>query len=228
MCSSDLGGRPTSPGLDWGASGNLASTELLFPAPTRFTAFDIENFGYGDAVTFPIQVALESPGQPARLATQVRLLVCKDICIPEDFSLTLDLPQGTGIDTAAAETLAAIAANGEVPQIYRDIAAFRMLLLQSDSREASERRTSFEALARAGSPLRLLAEEQIALIEVETGDTEAAIARFQSILADAEVTAGLRQRVSQVIVALGGDPQMGTAAPAPQTDTVPALDADNN
>ncbi|MEQ9477436.1 tetratricopeptide repeat protein [Marinovum algicola] len=106
---------------------------------------------------------------------------------------------------AAAETLAAIAANGEVPQIYRDIAAFRMLLLQSDSREASERRTSFEALARAGSPLRLLAEEQIALIEVETGDTEAAIARFQSILADAEVTAGLRQRVSQVIVALGGE-----------------------
>ena len=80
-----------------------------------------------------------------------------------------------------------------------------MLLLQSDSREASERRTSFEALARAGSPLRLLAEEQIALIEVETGDTEAAIARFQSILADAEVTAGLRQRVSQVIVALGGE-----------------------
>ena len=108
-------------------------------------------------------------------------------------------------EAAAAETLAAIAANGEVPQIYRDIAAFRMLLLQSDSREASERRTSFEALARAGSPLRLLAEEQIALIEVETGDTEAAIARFQSILADAEVTAGLRQRVSQVIVALGGE-----------------------
>ncbi|AKO97427.1 Cytochrome c-type biogenesis protein DsbD, protein-disulfide reductase [Marinovum algicola DG 898] len=94
------------PELDWGASDNLASTELLFPAPTRFTAFDIENFGYGDAVTFPIQVALESPGQPARLATQVRLLVCKDICIPEDFTLTLDLPQGTGIDTAAAETLA--------------------------------------------------------------------------------------------------------------------------
>ena len=62
-----------------------------------------------------------------------------------------------------------------------------------------------KALARAGSPLRLLAEEQIALIEVETGDTEAAIARFQSILADAEVTAGLRQRVSQVIVALGGE-----------------------
>ncbi|WP_417524203.1 hypothetical protein [Marinovum sp.] len=105
---------------------------------------------------------------------------------------------------AAAETLSAIAADGEVPQIYRDIAGFRMLLLQSGTTEANERRTGFEALARAGSPLRLLAEEQIALIEVETGDTEAAIERFQAILADAEVTAGLRQRVSQVIVALGG------------------------
>ncbi|WP_323764342.1 tetratricopeptide repeat protein [Marinovum sp.] len=108
-------------------------------------------------------------------------------------------------EAEAAETLGAIAANGEVPQIYRDIAGFRMLLLQSDTLEADARRTGFEALARAGSPLRLLAEEQIALIDVETGDSEAAIEKFQAILEDAEVTAGLRQRVSQVIVALGGE-----------------------
>lgn len=89
--------------------------------------------------------------------------------------------------------------------VYRDIAALRMLMLQSETLPAAERRSGFEALARAGSPLRLLAEEQIALIEVESGETEAAIARFQAILADAEVTAGLRQRVTQVIVALGGE-----------------------
>ncbi len=106
---------------------------------------------------------------------------------------------------AAAETLGAIAADGEVAQIYRDIAALRMLMLQSETLPAAERRSGFEALARAGSPLRLLAEEQIALIEVDSGETDAAIARFQAILADAEVTAGLRQRVTQVIVALGGE-----------------------
>lgn len=119
--------------------------------------------------------------------------------------LTAAEQSSAGQEAEAAETLGAIAANGEVPQFYRDIAGFRMLLLQSDTVAAAERRSGFEALARAGSPLRLLAEEQIALIDVETGDTEAAIGKFQAILADAEVTAGLRQRVSQVIVALGGE-----------------------
>ncbi|WP_417526046.1 protein-disulfide reductase DsbD family protein [Marinovum sp.] len=94
------------PELDWSEAQNLAGAELLFPAPTRFTAFDIENFGYGDAVTFPISLTLDRPGQPVDLTTRVRLLVCKDICIPEDFDLTLALPQGTGIDADAAAILA--------------------------------------------------------------------------------------------------------------------------
>ena len=111
----------------------------------------------------------------------------------------------TGQDAEAATTLGEIARNGDVAQIYRDIASFKLLLVQSETVDGAERRSGFEALARAGSPLRLLAEEQIALIDVETGDTEAALEKFQAILADAEVTTGLRQRVSQVIVALGGE-----------------------
>ncbi|MGY3436505.1 MULTISPECIES: protein-disulfide reductase DsbD family protein [unclassified Marinovum] len=93
------------PELDWSEAENVAKTELLFPAPTRFTAFDIENFGYGKAVTFPIQITLAEPGAATTLRTEVRLLVCKDVCIPEDFTLTLPLPAGTGIDGEAAEIL---------------------------------------------------------------------------------------------------------------------------
>lgn len=119
--------------------------------------------------------------------------------------LTAAEQAGSGATEDAAATLGEIARNGEVPQIYRDIASFKLLLAQSDTMEAAERRTGFEALSRAGSPLRLLAEEQLALVEVETGDREAALQRFKAILEDAEVTAGLRQRVSQVIVALGGE-----------------------
>lgn len=105
----------------------------------------------------------------------------------------------------AAETLGRVAGDGEVPDIYRDIASFKRLLQMGDSLPAEERRTAFEVLARPGNPLRLLAEEQLALIEVEAGDTRAAIARLQAILEDSEVTSGLRQRVSQAIVALGGE-----------------------
>jgi hypothetical protein len=70
---------------------------------------------------------------------------------------------------------------------------------------ADERRVAFEAMAAPGAPLRLLAEEQLALIEIEAGDTEAALTRLNSILADSELTAGLRRRASQLIVALGGE-----------------------
>lgn len=110
-----------------------------------------------------------------------------------------------GQSEAAAETLASVARDGDVPEIYRDIASFKRLLQLGSALETDERRTGFEALARPGNPLRLLAEEQLALIEVENGETEAAITRLRAILEDSEVTAGLRQRVSQAIVALGGE-----------------------
>ena len=51
-----------------------------------------------------------------------------------------------------------------------------------------------------------MAEEQLALLEVETGNRDAALERLQRIVEDAEATAGLRQRAAQVIVALGGEP----------------------
>ena len=55
--------------------------------------------------------------------------------------------------------------------------------------------------------MRLLAEEQLALIDIETGEIAAAIAKLQSILQDAEATTGLQERATQVIVALGGTPE---------------------
>lgn len=120
---------------------------------------------------------------------------------------------------AAVATLETLAVDGEVPAIYRQIAQFKALTLQAGTTDAATRRVAFEALAQPGNPLRLLATEQMALIDIETGDTDAALERYQTILADAELTQDLQQRALQVIVALGGDPAagaagLGTAAPA--------------
>lgn len=113
---------------------------------------------------------------------------------------------------AAIAALGAIAQDGDLPLIYRHIATFKSLNLQAETLPSAERRIQYEALAQPGAPLRLLAEEQLALIEVAEGDADAAIARLQAILADAEVTADLQQRVAQVIVALGGEPQTAAAS----------------
>ncbi|MEY8841985.1 hypothetical protein AB9K41_23395, partial [Cribrihabitans sp. XS_ASV171] len=113
----------------------------------------------------------------------------------------------SGEEGAAAETLGRVATQGDLPEIYRQIATFKALLLQSDTMPATDRRQQFEALAQPGAPLRLLAQEQLALIEIEEGSPEAAIGRLQGILQDAEASVDLQQRASQLIVALGGTPE---------------------
>lgn len=96
-----------APEIDWSGSTNLESATMLWPAPTRFRAFGIENFGYAKEVTFPVQIALKNPGKPASLKADAFLLICSDVCVPQDFSLILDLPAATGVDQKSAEEIAA-------------------------------------------------------------------------------------------------------------------------
>ncbi|WP_170402354.1 hypothetical protein [Ruegeria arenilitoris] len=117
----------------------------------------------------------------------------------------------SGSAEQAVEQLNAISVQGDLPEIYRSIAAFKALLLQSETMPAAERRQQFEALAAPGAPLRLLAEEQLALIDLTDGDTQAALDRLQAIRQDAEVSADIQQRATQLIVALGGTPEPITA-----------------
>ena len=94
------------PALDWSGSRNVASVEMAYPAPERFVAFEIENYGYADAVTFPLTVALERPGEAASLRLKADLLVCEAICVPETVEVALDLPEGGGMDVGSAAHLA--------------------------------------------------------------------------------------------------------------------------
>ena len=71
-----------------------------------------------------------------------------------------------------------------------------------------ERMKAFKALSKPGNPFRLLAEEQMALIELELGNTENAIEKISQILLDAELTTGLRNRATQMMIALGKDPEL--------------------
>lgn len=105
---------------------------------------------------------------------------------------------------AAALSLESVAANGEVPEIYREIASYKAMSQAGSGLSIEERRAGLESLAVPGKPLRLLAEEQLALLDIEAGDRLAAEERLRRIVEDSEATAGLRQRASQMIIALGG------------------------
>ena len=116
--------------------------------------------------------------------------------------------QATGDTAAAIASLEAVAVNGEIPEIYQQIASFKLLVAQGDTLDAATRRQQYEALARPGAPLSLLAQEQLALIDISQGETEAAIERLQNIVQDAGVSSDLQQRALQVIVSLGGEPDV--------------------
>ncbi|NSX56356.1 hypothetical protein [Parasulfitobacter algicola] len=112
---------------------------------------------------------------------------------------------GTGDTDGAISTYDAIRNNDDLPAIYRDLATFKSLLLQGDAVDLDRRRSAFATLSAPGSAFRLLAEEQLALIEIETGEPDQALLRLQRILTDSDITSGLQRRVSQLIVSLGGE-----------------------
>jgi len=110
-----------------------------------------------------------------------------------------------GDTSGARATLQALAADAGERQLYRDLAAFKAMLLADPATALDERLSGWQALAAPGAPLRLLASEQIALAYLAAGDRDQASSGLRAIIADAEVTAGLRDRVERLMVAMGED-----------------------
>ena len=112
-----------------------------------------------------------------------------------------------GQNADAAETLDKIAnaSDQDTPEIYRQIALFKSVVALGTDMPVAERRTILEAMAFPGAPLALLAQEQLALADIEEGKIDEAIERLNAIIVDSGVTAGLLRRSTQLIVALGGE-----------------------
>lgn len=133
---------------------------------------------------------------------------------PVERLLAAAAQQESGDPAAAADMLDAMTTDIEVAPLYRDLAAFKALMLRADTLDPAARIAGFAQLAQPGAPFRLLALEQTALAQVDAGDTDAAIATLKGILSDAEVTRGLRERAQNLIVALGGTVDVSSVAPA--------------
>jgi hypothetical protein len=112
---------------------------------------------------------------------------------------------------AAAEALRPLAQDPDVPVIYSDLAALKLVSLGEAGVDAATRAQLIERLARPGAPYRLLALEQRALGHLAAGDRETALSEAQALLQEPGLTRGLRQRLAQLVVALGGSLPSGNA-----------------
>jgi hypothetical protein len=144
--------------------------------------------------------AMETEGGEARLAA------LDAVPAEGDAAAVIDLIRAAEAeDTATAdEILTGIQNDTTLPQLYRDLATMKRVLLPGSPMSAADKAASLEPLTAPGAPFRVLAEEQLALADVAAGDTDAALARLQGLMDDAEAGDALRNRVSQLIVALGG------------------------
>ncbi len=164
----------------------------------------------GDALL----AAQSEPEAEARIAELRELVQAQPgAVVPALFLAAEQAALGEG--TAAVATLDALAANGDVPEIYRDLAALKSVLIEAD-RTPQDRLLALEALSVPGAPFRMLALEQIALIRLSMGDREPALEQLRAILEDAESSADLRDRAASLMVALGETPETVAGAPATQ------------
>lgn len=111
-----------------------------------------------------------------------------------------------GNSAEALEQLAAVAADSTLPQSLRDLARLKSVIVAGPQMDAAERDATLATLAAPGAPYRLLALEQQALVLVAAEQTDEAVALLRQILSEAGLTAGLQQRATELIVALGADP----------------------
>ncbi|PID37168.1 MAG: hypothetical protein CR993_01825 [Rhodobacterales bacterium] len=147
---------------------------------------------FGDAVL----------GAVAEQDAAARLAALNAIDAEGDTAAVLEMIKAAEGQDDARTALMALAEKPDVAPVYHDLARMKAALAPGwDDPEA--RIAWLEPLLGAQAGFRVLAEEQIALSELEAGRKDAAMARLESLTSDADAGPGQRQRVSQLLMALG-------------------------
>lgn len=159
-----------------------------------------QNRNMAQATGDALLTALEA-NDPATRAAAIAEVEAQGSAAAVTALLTAATQEEAGEIETAAATLNALATNSDVPEMYRDLAAFKAAMLPIEDKEA--RLSALEFLSQPGQPFRLLSLEQLAYVALEAGEIENAIAIMRQIEEDAGVSRGQRERVQTLMVALG-------------------------
>lgn len=104
--------------ITWDLPEGFTAGEIEWPTPERIELAGLMNYGYEDAVTLmvPIQVpASARAGESVQLRADAFWLICKELCLPGDAKLSLELPVAK--DAEVTEQAAKfVAARAQLPQ----------------------------------------------------------------------------------------------------------------
>lgn len=111
-----------------------------------------------------------------------------------------------GDTSGAVATLEPLTTDMDLPVVYRDLAALRLVSLGAEAVPTGIRADLIDRITVAGAPYRVLGLEQRALLDIERGERAAAIETLQGLLLEDGLTDTAMGRVTQLLAALGVDP----------------------
>lgn len=81
--------------IDWVLPAGVTAGAIQWPTPERIPVGPLVNYGYGHDALLLVPLTVDramTPGRPVTLTAKAAWLACADVCIPEEATLSLDLP----------------------------------------------------------------------------------------------------------------------------------------
>ncbi|WP_224406338.1 protein-disulfide reductase DsbD domain-containing protein [Afifella sp. IM 167] len=110
------------PQFDFSASENLASVQVLYPAPERYDDGTSVSNVYHDGVVLPLNLSPTDATKPMTLRLSAFYGVCREVCIPAEGSAELTVPEEPQADARARIAIAAALARVPRPSPGEDLA----------------------------------------------------------------------------------------------------------
>ena len=162
-----------APRIDWQLPPGFAAGDVEWPYPEQVSPPPVVTYGYARQVVLPVTMT-PPPGLagPVTVRARVQYLVCKDLCLPEQAELALELPvlDRAQPDPAGQRAIAAARARlpRQWPALTVDAARFERHVYLSwpaalgsgavrffPDREGQFRHSAGQVLERVGDRLRL-------------------------------------------------------------------------
>lgn len=90
-------------------------------------------------------------------------------------------------------------ASASVAQVYKDMANIQAAILELDTASVDAIRGRLSLILNGGTPFQFLAAELVALSELNAGETDAAIARFEALVGNVEAPGSIKGRSEQYL-----------------------------
>lgn len=118
---------------------------------------------------------------------------------------------GKGDEAAAAKALQGVAGDAAAGTVLNDLAQLKLAMAGGGGMDAAQRDAILARLSQPGAPFELLALEQKAIVLMDAGRTADAVALIRQIQQKPGLSDGLRGRLSDMMIALGAEPETPAA-----------------